>query len=77
MGNALCRSALQFSQQLIAHRLTAQLGAAFRHQIAGAVAAGQHLIHAAFKIAGGGEAMVEGAGAGKVRVRLFKGKCPC
>jgi hypothetical protein len=30
-----------------------------------------------FKIAGGGEAMVEGAGAGKVRVRLFKGKCPC
>ncbi len=30
-----------------------------------------------FKITGGGEAMVEGAGAGKVRVRLFKGKCPC
>lgn len=30
-----------------------------------------------YKLAGGGEAMVESAGSGQVRVRMFKGKCPC
>lgn len=30
-----------------------------------------------YAIRGGGEAMVESAGAGKVRVRLYAGKCPC
>lgn len=30
-----------------------------------------------YKLQGGGEAMVESAGSGQVRVRMFKGKCPC
>lgn len=30
-----------------------------------------------YKINGGGEAMVEPAGSGQVRVRMYKGKCPC
>lgn len=30
-----------------------------------------------YSIAGGGEAMVERAGAGTFRVRLYKGQCPC
>lgn len=30
-----------------------------------------------YRISGGGEAMVEDRGGGTVRVRLYKGKCPC
>lgn len=30
-----------------------------------------------YKLTGDGEGMVEGAGAGKYRVRLFRGKCAC
>lgn len=30
-----------------------------------------------YTVAGGGEAMVERASGGKLRLRLYKGKCPC
>lgn len=30
-----------------------------------------------YSIAGGGEAMVEAVSGGKMRVRLYAGKCPC
>jgi hypothetical protein len=30
-----------------------------------------------YSLRGGGEAMVEKAGSGDVRVRMYKGKCPC
>lgn len=30
-----------------------------------------------YTVAGGGEAMVERAAGGKLRLRLYKGKCPC
>lgn len=30
-----------------------------------------------YSIAGGGEAMVEALAGGKMRVRLYAGKCPC
>lgn len=30
-----------------------------------------------YKIRGGGEAMVESEGGSNMRVRMYKGKCPC
>lgn len=30
-----------------------------------------------YKLAGGGEAMVESAGSGTLRVRMYRGACPC